>query len=110
VKGLVVPLPATSVGVVNAEFVAYLKPVAVTALPPSVKVAFSVAAVAVSEFAAWVSTVGDDAGGASCKQRTEKPFRVRWLNRPTFEKPEYRMRDHAFVPLGEEDHQYPLVP
>jgi hypothetical protein len=90
VKGLVVPLPATSVGVVNAEFVAYLKPVAVTALPPSVKVAFSVAAVAVSEFAAWVSTVGDDAGGASCKQRTEKPPRALALLQKTLENPESR--------------------
>jgi hypothetical protein len=58
VNGLVVPLPATSVAPVSAEFAAYLKPVAITPLPPSVCVAFSVAAVAVTEEAAWVSTVG----------------------------------------------------
>jgi hypothetical protein len=58
VNGLVVPLPVTSAGLVSAEFVAYLKPVAVTALPPSVNVAFSVAAVAVTEDAESVSTVG----------------------------------------------------
>jgi hypothetical protein len=58
VNGLDVPLPATSVGLVSAAFVAYLKPVAVTALPPFVNVAFSVAAVAVTEEAVSVSTVG----------------------------------------------------
>jgi hypothetical protein len=58
VNGLVVPLPATSVGLVSAAFVAYLKPVAVTALLPFMNVAFSVADVAVTELAACVSTVG----------------------------------------------------
>ena len=52
------PLPATLVAPVSAEFVAYLKPVAVTVLPPFVNVAFSVAAVAEIELADWVSTVG----------------------------------------------------
>jgi hypothetical protein len=58
VNGLDVPLPATLVAPVSAEFVAYLKPVAVTTLPPFVNVAFSVAAVAEIELAACVSTVG----------------------------------------------------
>jgi hypothetical protein len=48
-----------SVGVVNAEFVAYLKPVADTAAPPvAVMVAFSVAALKVTDVAAPVATVG----------------------------------------------------
>jgi hypothetical protein len=59
VNGLEVPLPAASEGVVSAEFVAYLKPVADTAAPPvAVMVAFSVAALEVTEEAASVSTVG----------------------------------------------------
>jgi hypothetical protein len=63
VKGLLVPLPATSVELVKSAFVAYLKPVADTAAPPvAVIVAFSVAAVAVTDEAASVSTVGADAG------------------------------------------------
>jgi hypothetical protein len=52
VNELIVTLPATSVGLVSAAFVAYLKPVVVTELPPSVNVAFSVADVAVTELAA----------------------------------------------------------
>jgi hypothetical protein len=58
VNGLVVPLPATSVGLFSTAFAAYLKPVAVTALLPFMNVAFSVADVAVTELAACVSTVG----------------------------------------------------
>jgi hypothetical protein len=59
VNGLDVPLPATSVGLVSAEFVAYLKPVADTAAPPvAVIVALSVAALEVTDVAASVSTVG----------------------------------------------------
>ena len=59
VNGLDMPMPAMSEGVVNAEFVAYLKPVADTAAPPvAVMVALSVAAVAVTDVAASVSTVG----------------------------------------------------
>jgi hypothetical protein len=69
-NGLDVPLPATSVGLVRSASVPYLKPVAVTELPPSVNVAFSVAAVAVTELAAWVSTV---VLVGYCRQRTEKP-------------------------------------
>jgi hypothetical protein len=72
VNGLDVPPTAMSVGVVNSEFVAYLKPVADTAAPPvAVIVAFNVAVVSVTDVAASVSTVG--AVGGSCKQRTEKP-------------------------------------
>jgi hypothetical protein len=59
VNGLVVPLPVTSAGLVSAEFVAYLKPVADTAAPPvAVIVALSVAALEVTDEAASVSTVG----------------------------------------------------
>jgi hypothetical protein len=59
VNGLEVPLPAASEGVVSAEFVAYLKPVADTAAPPvAVMVAFSVAALEVTDVAESVSTVG----------------------------------------------------
>jgi hypothetical protein len=59
VNGLLVPLPTTLVAPVSAAFVAYLNPVADTAAPPvAVIVAFSVAALEVTEEAASVSTVG----------------------------------------------------
>jgi hypothetical protein len=88
VKGLVVPLPATSVGLVRSAFVAYLKPVADTAAPPvAVIVALSVAVVAVTELAAWVSTV---VLVGYCRQRTEKPRRASKLRRVILASPELR--------------------